>query len=113
MVMYLGEVVEYGNVEDVYSSPKHPYTEALLASQPSMDPSRKLKTVPITGDPPNPINPPSGCKFHTRCPKVTDLCRTVNPTLQSTDNVDHLTACHLASKGTEVGVLNVKKGLNS
>ena len=113
MVMYLGEVVEYGTVEDVYNSPKHPYTEALLASQPSMDPSRKLKTVPITGDPPNPINPPSGCKFHTRCPKVTDLCRTVNPKLQSTDNVDHLTACHLASNVTEVGVLNAQKGLNS
>ena len=113
MVMYLGEVVEYGTVKDVYECPKHPYTKALLASQPSMDPSRKLKTVPITGDPPNPINPPSGCKFHTRCPKVTDLCRSVNPELKSTDNVDHLTACHLASNVAEVDALNAQKGLNS
>lgn len=113
MVMYLGEVVEYGTVEDVYNTPKHPYTVALLSSQPSMDPSRKLKTVPITGDPPNPINPPSGCKFHTRCPMVNNTCRTVNPKLQSTDTVEHLAACHLASNIKAVQTLNAHESLNN
>lgn len=113
MVMYLGEVVEYGTVEDVYNSPKHPYTAALLASQPSMDPSRKLKSVPITGDPPNPINPPLGCKFHTRCPMVNDMCRTVNPNLQSTDKVHHRSACHLSSNITVAKTLNAEESLNS
>ena len=68
LVMYLGRVVEFGPVEAIFARPLHPYTRALLASRPSMDPAQRIEEPPITGDPPNPIDPPSGCRFHTRCP---------------------------------------------
>ena len=97
MVMYLGEVVEYGPVQDVYDTPQHPYTRALLSAQPSMDPDRRRKEAPISGDPPNPINPPSGCRFHTRCPMVQKLCRETTPILAGPNNPDHSAACHLVT----------------
>jgi peptide/nickel transport system ATP-binding protein len=97
LVMYLGEIVEYGPVQDVYLDPQHPYTQALLSAQPSMDPDRRRKQAPISGDPPNPINPPSGCRFHTRCPMAQDLCRHTAPALASPAGTDHLTACHLVT----------------
>ena len=68
LVMYLGEVVELGPVDEVWDAPAHPYTRALLAAMPSSDPDNRTKTPPISGDPPNPIDPPPGCRFHTRCP---------------------------------------------
>lgn len=68
LVMYLGEVVEIGPVDEIYESPQHPYTRALLASRLSLDPKDRVTEAPLTGDPPNPINPPSGCRFRTRCP---------------------------------------------
>src|SRR6266536_1131843 len=68
LVMYLGEVVELGPVDKVWDEPAHPYTRALLAAMPSSDPDNRTETPPISGDPPNPIDPPSGCRFHTRCP---------------------------------------------
>ena len=67
MVMYLGRVVEAGPVESIYRHPRHPYTRALFASKPTLDPDRRTTEMPLTGDPPNPINPPSGCRFRTRC----------------------------------------------
>src|SRR4029077_18709428 len=67
MVMYLGKVAEVGPSESIFAHPRHPYTEALLASMPSMDPDKRTREAPIPGDPPNPINPPPGCRFHTRC----------------------------------------------
>ncbi len=67
MVMYLGQVVEIGPVDAIYDRPTHPYTRALLAAMPSMDPDRRTQEAPLSGDPPNPINPPPGCRFHTRC----------------------------------------------
>ncbi len=74
LVMYLGEVVELGPVDQVWDTPAHPYTRALLAAMPSSDPDRRTETPPISGDPPNPIDPPPGCRFHTRCPFAEPLC---------------------------------------
>jgi peptide/nickel transport system ATP-binding protein len=97
MVMYLGEVVEYGPVQDVYDAPLHPYTQALLSAQPSMDPDRRRTEAPISGDPPNPINPPSGCRFHTRCPMAQKLCQDKAPELAAPHNAEHSAACHLVT----------------
>ena len=81
MVMYLGQVVELGNTADLYDAAKHPYTKALLASMPAMDPDQRTEAPPLSGDPPNPINPPSGCRFHPRCGHAAPVCATVAPTL--------------------------------
>src|SRR6266498_2528593 len=75
MVMYLGKVVEIGPVDHLYRDPQHPYTGSLLAWRPSMDPAQRIDEPPITGDPPNPIDPPPGCRFHTRCPFAEAVCR--------------------------------------
>jgi peptide/nickel transport system ATP-binding protein len=95
MVMYLGKVAEVGPSESIFTNPRHPYSEALLASMPSMDPDNRTKEAPIQGDPPNPINPPSGCRFHTRCKLVSTVCSKVEPALYDTGG-DHLAACLLA-----------------
>lgn len=81
MVMYLGQVVEIGESETVFNSPKHPYTQALLSSIPSLDPDNRTEKPPLTGDPPNPINPPSGCRFHTRCVYAQPICAQQEPQL--------------------------------
>jgi len=94
LVMYLGRVVELGPVEAIYARPQHPYTRALLASQPSMDPARRIEAPPITGDPPNPIAPPPGCRFHTRCQYAEARCRVEVPTLREVERGHHV-ACHL------------------
>ena len=83
MVMYLGQVVEIGDCETLFNSPRHPYTRALLSSVPSMDPDHRTETPPLAGDPPNPINPPSGCRFHTRCAQAQPVCSTKMPPLVS------------------------------
>ena len=74
LVMYLGQVVESGTADALAEAPKHPYTQALFASAPSMDPDRRMERPPIAGDPPNPINPPSGCRFRTRCAFAMPKC---------------------------------------
>lgn len=74
MVMYLGEVVELGSADAVFDAPLHPYTQALTRSMPSMDPDRRTERVPLSGDPPNPIDPPAGCRFHPRCPTAAPVC---------------------------------------
>ncbi len=94
MVMYLGRVAEIGPVEAIYEDPRHPYTRALLAAMPSMDPDRRTEEAPIAGDPPNPINPPAGCRFHTRCPHAEPVCQTVAPRLAAVAD-GHFTACHV------------------
>ena len=81
MVMYLGQIVEVSTAQELYENPLHPYTRALFASSPSMDPDRRLEAPPVTGDPPNPINPPKGCRFHTRCRSVMPGCSRENPKL--------------------------------
>lgn len=82
MVMYLGEVVELGPVDAVFDRPMHPYTQALLRSMPSMDPGQRTESAPLSGDPPNPIDPPSGCRFHTRCAHARAICRQQAPELR-------------------------------
>jgi len=81
MVMYLGQVVEIGDSETLFDAPAHPYTRALLSSIPSMDPGRRTEQPALAGDPPNPINPPSGCRFHTRCRHAESLCSRAAPAL--------------------------------
>ncbi len=101
LVMYLGRVVELGPADAVFERPQHPYTRALLASRPSMDPARRIEEPPITGDPPNPIDPPSGCRFHTRCPFAETVCETTDPPLDHyLDAGSHVAACHMRNPGS-------------
>lgn len=81
MVMYLGQVAEIGPSSTLFANPAHPYTKALLSSVPSMDPRNRTQQAPLAGDPPNPINPPSGCRFHPRCPQAAPVCAERIPTI--------------------------------
>ncbi len=100
LVMYLGEVVELGPVDKVWDAPAHPYTKALLAAMPSSDPDNRTETPPISGDPPNPIDPPPGCRFHTRCPFAEPLCANATPKLSDVDTTGHQAACYMAIPGS-------------
>nr|MBN1229269.1 ABC transporter ATP-binding protein [Anaerolineae bacterium] len=97
-ILYLGKLVETGFLPDVYGSPSHPYTRALLSAVPVPDPdSRHQKTLP-RGEIPNPINPPAGCRFHPRCPLAIDICSQVEPELRPVlGTPTHLAACHLTT----------------
>ena len=99
-VMYLGEVVEQGDVRDIYHEPTHPYTMALLSAVPSPDPERPSLRIPLTGDLPSPLDPPRGCKFHTRCPYAMPTCRTVEPP-ETQLSPTHTVRCHLYPAGDE------------
>jgi peptide/nickel transport system ATP-binding protein len=99
MVMYLGKVVEIGPVERIYGATAHPYTRALLSAMPSMDPARRTEAPPLQGDPPNPIDPPSGCRFRTRCPFAEDVCAAREPLLGALE-AGHRVACHMAHAGS-------------
>jgi len=94
LVMYLGQVVETGTADALAESPKHPYTQALFASAPTMDPDRRIERPPIAGDPPNPINPPSGCRFRTRCAFAMPRCADAPPRLLAV-GAAHDVACYL------------------
>ena len=93
-VMYLGKIVEVASRRNLFAAPKHPYTEALLSAVPVPVPGAARKRIILTGDVPSPINPPSGCRFHTRCPYVFDRCKVDEPELKPTET-GHFAACHL------------------
>jgi peptide/nickel transport system ATP-binding protein len=99
MVMYLGKVAEIGRAEDVFERAQHPYTAALLSSIPSLDPDNRTEVPPLAGDPPNPIDPPAGCRFHTRCAFVEPVCSRTDPPLAVTEQ-GHRAACLMAQPGS-------------
>ena len=98
LVMYLGCVAESGPADEVFARPLHPYTRALLASRLSMDPDVRVNEAPIVGDPPSPANPPSGCRFRTRCPHAEAVCAEVVPLPPDWDG--HRAACHMLLPGS-------------
>ena len=99
IVMYLGRPIEQGSRDDVFERPLHPYTRALQASSPSTDPSRRSRRLTIKGELPSPIDPPTGCAFHPRCPFANEHCRIETPPLQPFDSNGHRHACHAVAEG--------------
>lgn len=93
-VMYLGKIVEIAPTEELFANPLHPYTQALLESIPIPDPARKRTRAVLEGDPPSPIHPPSGCRFHTRCPRRMEVC-SVHPPQAFSPTPEHVVFCHL------------------
>lgn len=96
IVMYLGKIVEIADKESLFENPQHPYTKALLSAIPVPDPDAKKERIVLKGDVPSPIDPPTGCRFHTRCPYATDKCKTEEPALRTTALMKkgHEAACH-------------------
>lgn len=99
IVMYLGKIVEMGDTKSIFDNPQHPYTKALLSAIPVPDPKNKSERIFLRGDVPSPIDPPTGCRFHTRCPFATEKCKTDIPVLEHKDETyagQHDVACHYA-----------------
>ena len=98
-VMYLGQIVEEGTREQVFGRPTHPYTQSLLSAVPVPDPGRRdaSRRILLSGEVPDPTDPPSGCRFRTRCWKARDVCADTQPALDVRDGSDHPSACHFAS----------------
>jgi oligopeptide/dipeptide ABC transporter ATP-binding protein len=96
-VMYLGKLVELAPAREIYRDPRHPYTQALLSAVPVPDPKRKSTRIVLAGDVPSPMNPPPGCPFHKRCPKVMDICSKIVPPVVDVGSAEapHRVACHL------------------
>lgn len=99
-VMYLGRIVEQGPADAIYARPRHPYTHALLASVPRLDPAARVKRTCLVGEVPSALDPPRGCAFHPRCPLATDRCRAETPGLESIDDAAgrHRVACHRSAE---------------
>jgi peptide/nickel transport system ATP-binding protein len=93
-VMYLGNLVEYADTDTLFAKPLHPYTKALFSAIPVPDPNVKMERILLEGSIPSPANPPSGCKFHTRCQECMEQCGTVAPAYREVEK-GHFTACHL------------------
>jgi oligopeptide/dipeptide ABC transporter ATP-binding protein len=102
-VMYLGRIVELAKTEDIYADTLHPYTEALLSAIPVADLDRKTQRIVLEGDVPSPVNPPSGCPFHPRCPKAIDRCKSEIPSLTPyvRNGEQHFVSCHLVEENTQ------------
>ena len=96
-VMYVGKMVELAETDDLFSKPKHPYTEALLSAVPQPDPETKMDRIILPGEVANPANPPSGCYFHPRCLYAKDECKKVEPEWQEVEP-GHFAACHFAKE---------------
>jgi oligopeptide transport system ATP-binding protein len=96
VVMYLGKMVELSKSKELYKNPLHPYTIALLSAIPVPDPTVKKARIILKGDVPSPVNPPSGCHFHTRCPKVQEICKQQDPEFKDIGN-GHYVACHFVN----------------
>ncbi|MGG3556632.1 dipeptide ABC transporter ATP-binding protein [Peribacillus frigoritolerans] len=96
MVMYLGKIVEIADKKSIFEQPQHPYTRALLSAIPVPNPVHERERILLTGDVPSPIDPPNGCRFHTRCPFVQDICKTQLPELKRSAQ-NHQVACHIVS----------------
>ncbi|NOY09519.1 MAG: ABC transporter ATP-binding protein [Spirochaetes bacterium] len=92
-VMYLGKIMELGSTDDIFEDTHHPYTRALLSAIPIPDPETKMKKIILTGDVPNPVNPPKGCRFNPRCKYAEDICREAEPELEEASG-NHFVACH-------------------
>jgi oligopeptide transport system ATP-binding protein len=92
--MYLGKIVETGSYGQLYTDPKHPYTQALLSAVPTTDTNARKERIILTGDVPSPIDPPSGCRFHPRCPKRMAVCDQTEPELKDVGD-GYYVACHL------------------
>lgn len=103
-VMYLGKIVEMADKNELFENPIHPYTQALLSAIPIPDPTIKREKIILKGDVPSPVNPPSGCRFHTRCPYVMDICKTEEPEFVDWGD-GHYAACHLEEGAPEREVL--------
>ncbi len=93
-IMYLGRIVEFADADTIYRTPRHPYTRALISAIPEPDPTRKKQRIVLQGDVPSPINPPSGCPFHPRCPHATDRCKTEVPKLRPAGDAGQQVSCH-------------------
>ena len=93
-IMYLGRIVELADADTIYQAPKHPYTRALISAIPTPDPSKKKQRIVLQGDVPSPIDPPSGCPFHPRCPHATDRCKAEMPLLRTAGDAGQQVACH-------------------
>jgi peptide/nickel transport system ATP-binding protein len=102
-VMYVGKLVEMASTEELYNTPRHPYTAALMAAVPVADPRHRSGDVELKGEVPSPANPPSGCYFHPRCPHAVDRCRTETPVLREI-SPGHVVSCHRADELTLRGV---------
>ena len=108
-VMYLGKIVEVAESEELFKNPQHPYTQALMSAIPIPNPKARRDRIILEGDVPSPLNPPKGCRFHTRCREAIDICSQVEPPLIDLGE-NHLCACHLRQPETETEAAAVSIG---